>query len=233
MTLGIDFLNTLIRKRSIQAMEYTGRQDRPIGYGTEPAPVVVADYHDRVRWGPIFAGLAVTLSTQLVLSALSAGIGATNIAGSGAPRSSADEVGLAVGVSSVVSLLISLLVGGWVTARTCGPIKKRTGLLNGAILWATTLVISAWLLSSGVSGAFGIAASNAGTVLNQAQQSGVNVPNNVPGPTTEQARAIARNLSKASLAFAIGSLLGLGATLTGASIGTREPDDVTPMQTVQ
>jgi hypothetical protein len=214
-------------------MEYADRTDRPIGYGSErSAPVAVADYHDRVRWGPIFAGLVVTLSTELVLSALSTAIGSTNIAGSEAPRSYADDVGIAVGLSSIVSLLISLLVGGWITARTCGPMKKRTGLLNGAILWATTLVISAWLLSSGVSGAFGVAASNAGTILNQAEQNGVNVPSNVPRPTAQQTRDIAGNLSKASWAFAVGSLLGLGATLVGVSIGTREPD-VEPIQTVQ
>jgi hypothetical protein len=211
-------------------MEYT---DRPSEYRTErSAPVVAAEYHDRVRWGPIFAGLVVALSTQLILSALSTAIGATNIAGSEAPRSSADNVGLAVGISAVVGLIVSLLVGGWTMARTCGPMKKRTGLLNGAVLWATTLIISAWLLSSGVSGAFGIAASNAGPILNQAQQSGVNVPSNVPSPTAQQTRDIASNLSKASWGFAIGSLLGLGATLVGASIGTREPD-VIPMQSVQ
>lgn len=214
-------------------MEYTDRPDRPMEYDAERSTTIaVADYHDRVRWGPIFAGLVVTLSAELILSALSTAIGSTNIAGSGAPRSYADDVGVAVGIASIVSLLISLLVGGWITARTCGPMKKRTGLLNGAILWATTLVISAWLLSSGVSGAFGVAASNAGTILNQAEQNGVNVPSNVPRPTAQQTRDIAGNLSKASWAFAVGSLLGLGATLVGVSIGTREPD-VIPIQPVQ
>jgi hypothetical protein len=213
-------------------MEYTDRPDRPIEYDAERSTVAVADYHDRVRWGPIFAGLAITLSTQLVLSALSTAIGSTNIAGSDAPRSYADDVSIAVGISAIVGLLVSLLVGGWMTARTCGPMKKSTGLLNGAILWATTLVISAWLLSSGVSGAFGVAASNAAPIVNQAQQNGVNIPAKVPTPTAQQTRDIAGNLSKASWSFAIGSLLGLGATLVGVSIGTREYRP-TPVQTVR
>jgi hypothetical protein len=213
-------------------MEYTDRPDRPIEYDAERSTVAVADYHDRVRWGPIFAGLAITLSTQLVLSSLSTAIGSTNIAGSDAPRSYADDVSIAVGISAIVGLLVSLLVGGWMTARTCGPMKKSTGLLNGAILWATTLVISAWLLSSGVSGAFGVAASNAAPIVNQAQQNGVNIPAKVPTPTAQQTRDIAGNLSKASWSFAIGSLLGLGATLVGVSIGTREYRP-TPVQTVR
>jgi hypothetical protein len=47
--------------------------------------------------------------------------------------------------------------------------SRNTALLNGAILWASMLALSAWLLSSGVSGAFGVAASNAGSVMLQAQ----------------------------------------------------------------
>ncbi|NJQ98261.1 MAG: hypothetical protein HC784_12975, partial [Hydrococcus sp. CSU_1_8] len=148
-------------------MAYT---DRP-GNRVEVPPVVeVAEYHDRVRWGPILAGLVVALSSQLILSSLGAAIGLSGLAGSGAPRSNAEDVGLGIGIWSIISLLISLFIGGWVTARACGPMNRSTGLLNGAILWATTLAISAWLLASGVTGAFGILASNAGEIVNQAQQ---------------------------------------------------------------
>ena len=41
--------------------------------------VDVVTYHDRVRWGPIFAGLVVALSVQLVLSSLGAAIGLTSL----------------------------------------------------------------------------------------------------------------------------------------------------------
>ena len=112
-------------------------------------PVVVnsvMEYHDRVRWGPIFSGLVIAIATQLVLSALGAAIGLSNIANSGAPRSIAGDVGTGVGIWSIISLLISLGLGGWVTARACGPMNRNTALLNGAILWATTLTIGSWLL---------------------------------------------------------------------------------------
>jgi hypothetical protein len=138
---------------------------------TEP-PVVnsVVEYHDRVRWGPILSGLVVALATQLVLSALGAAIGASFLAGSGAPRSNAPGVGTSVGIWSIISLLIALFIGSWVTARASGPMNRNTALLNGAILWATTLALGSWLLASGVAGAFGIAASNAGEVINQVRQ---------------------------------------------------------------
>ncbi len=146
-------------------MAYT---DEPRGRVVERGAVVPAvDYHDRVRWGPIIAGLVLAISSQLVLSALGAAIGLTSLSGSNAPRSDAGDVGSAVGIWSAISLLISLFLGGWLMARACGPMKRSTALLNGAILWATTLAISAWLLSTGVSGAFGIVASNAGEIIRQ------------------------------------------------------------------
>ena len=209
--------------------------DRPISSVSDrPASTLVAsEYHDRVRWGPIFAGLAIALSTQLVLSAIGAAIASNNIAGSGSPRSDVGGAGTAVGVWSIISLLISLFIGGWMTTRTCGPMNRSTALLNGAILWATTLAVSAWLLSSGVSGAFGVVGANAGEIINQAQQNGANVPaitqqNGVnvpatPNVTAQQTRDIASNVSKAGWSFSLGSLLGLAAALAGSASGARTP----------
>lgn len=192
---------------------------------TDPPTInQLVEYHDRVRWGPIISGIVVALATQLILSALGAAIGATFLAGSGAPRSNAPGVGTGVGIWSIISLLISLFLGSWVAARACGPMNRNTALLNGAILWATTLALSSWLVASGVTGAFGIAASNAGEVLNQAQQQGgINIPDNQPNVTASQTRAIADNAAKGLWSFVIGSLLGLAASLAGASAGVRKP----------
>lgn len=175
---------------------------------------------DRIRWGPIIAGIFVAIATQLILSALGAAIGLTR----GASGTNADAVGLGVGIWTVISLLISLFIGSWVTASGCGPMNKKTAMLHGLILWATTLALSAWLLASGVSGAFGLAASNAGEILNQAKQpGGVNVPNQVPNVPTEQLQQIAANSAKAAWSFIVGSLLGLAASLIGASVGAKNP----------
>ena len=87
-----------------------------------------------MRWGPIIAGLVVALSTQLVLSALGLAIGASNVGGSGAPRTIAGDVGVGVGIWSIISLLISLFAGGWTAARTAGRMNRNTALLNGAVL---------------------------------------------------------------------------------------------------
>ena len=192
-----------------------------------PDPVVVAkstEYHDRVRWGPIISGLVVALAAQLLLSALGAAIGSSFISDSGAPRSNAGGVGTGVGIWSIVSLFISLFIAGWITTNACGPMNRSTALLNGTVLWATTLALSSWLLANGVSGAFGVAASNAGEVFNQVQQQGgVNVPNNAPNVSADQARAIAEGAAKGLWWFFFGSLLGLIASMVGAAAGARNP----------
>ncbi len=183
----------------------------------------VIDYHDRVRWGSIISGLVIALATQLVLSALGTANGSSLIAGTGAPRSIAGGVATGVGIWVIISVFISLFVGGWVTARACGPMKRATAILNGAILWAMTLVIGSWLLASGVTGAFGVAASNAGAIINQAQPLGVNLPNNAQNLTAQQTREIARSVANVGWSFVFGSLLGLVASVIGASLGARSP----------
>ncbi|BDA69944.1 hypothetical protein RIVM261_068200 [Rivularia sp. IAM M-261] len=189
-------------------------------------PVVadrVGDYHDRVRWGPIISGLVVALATQLVLSALFAAIGAGSVENSGAPRTISPGVASNVGIGSIIGLLISLFTGGWVTARACGPMSRSTAILNGAILWATTLALSSWLIASGVSGAFGVAASNAGEVINQVQQQGnLNLPANTPNVSAQQTREAAANVRSGLWWFVLGSLLGLLASIMGAVTGTRK-----------
>ncbi|MEM1251909.1 MAG: hypothetical protein AAGI69_05710 [Cyanobacteria bacterium P01_H01_bin.21] len=190
-----------------------------------PAPVVnpVVEYHDRVRWGPIFAGIVVSIAAQLVLSALGASIGLT----AGATGASAGAVGASVGIWSIISLLVSLFLGSWIMASTCGPMNKKTAMLNGTILWATTLAVSAWLLASGVSGTFGVVAANAGSVIDQLQEpGGISLPNPdvvVPDTTAQEAQQYAANAAKAGWSFLFGALLGLVASLIGATVGARKP----------
>jgi hypothetical protein len=183
-------------------------------------PVAATTYHDQVRWGPIIAGLVTALSTQLVLSALGVAVGMGSIGGSGAPRTEAGGVGATIGIWSIISLLISLFVGGWVAARASGRMSRNAALLNGAILWASTLALSAWLLSSGVTGAFGLVAANAGSIINQVPSTAA-----VPSPeiTAQQARDLAGNAAKVSWSFVLGSLLGLAAALVGSAAGCRMP----------
>ncbi|KPQ32706.1 MAG: hypothetical protein HLUCCA11_20755 [Phormidesmis priestleyi Ana] len=196
----------------------------------------VAEYHDTVRWGPIFAGIVVSIVSQLLLSALGAVVG-----GFAAGEASARTIGTSLGIWAVISLLISLFLGGLTMASSCGPMNSKTSMLNGTIMWATTLVISGWLLATGVSGTFGIAASAAGNALagapgavEQVQEpGGATLPSQeqvaeaIPNVTGEQADLYAANASKAGLSFLVGTLLGLVAALVGSATGAKKPRAVT------
>lgn len=204
----------------------------------------VVEFGDRIHWGAIAAGLVIAISTQLLLSAVGAALGFTTVANSGAPRTDAPDVGAAVGVWSIISLFISLFVGGWITARASGSINRGTAAFNGAILWATTMTISAVLLASGVTGMFGLALANAGNISNQIQQSGISIPNGnsvnpaipngnsgnpqsgipnpIPNLSAEQTREASANAAKAGWSFTFGALLGLSAAMIGGSLGARK-----------
>ena len=195
--------------------------DRSRSQLTEPTIVnPLVDYHDQVRWGPILAGIAIALGTQLILSALAMAIGLT----AGATGANADSVSLGVVIWSIISLLISLFLGGWVMAQSRGPMTKKTAILNAAILWGTTLALSSWLLASGISGAAGAAAANAGEIANQVQQQGgVNIPNQAPNIDPNQVRDLAGNTAKAAWSFLLGSLLSLAGAMIGDALGARKP----------
>lgn len=203
-------------------MAYSNRPGETVPNPVAVTPPVV-EYHDRVRWGPIFAGIMVSISTQLLFSALGTAVGTTLGATAGAAPG---PVSVGIGIWAIVSLLLSLLIGGWIMASTCGPMNKKTALLNGAILWATTLAVSAWLLASGVSGTFGVVAANAGEALNQVQESaGLSVPDPSAAPevTASQAKDAAAAAAATGWSFLVGSLLGLVAAMIGASVGARKP----------
>ncbi|MFE4105797.1 hypothetical protein [Almyronema epifaneia] len=204
-------------------MAYAEGPDSP--YYKNPAPPIVnpvVEYHDRVRWGPIFAGIVVSIAAQLVLSALGTSIGLS----AGAGGTSARSVGIGVGIWAIISLLIALFLGSWMMASTCGPMNKKTAMLNGTILWATTLAVSAWLLASGVSGTFGVVASNAGAIVDQLQEpGGVSIPDPsaAPNVNAQEAQQYAANAAKAGWSFLFGALLGWVAALIGATVGARKP----------
>jgi len=197
--------------------------DQP-GYGGAPTAVSqVVEYHDRVRWGPILGGLVTALSLQLVLSALGAAVGLSTLSAG----AQAGDVGIGVGIWTVLSILIALFLGGYATARASGPMSRTSSLINGAILWSTVLVASAWLLASGVSGAFGVLASAAGDAagaLGQGTNLPSGVPTAIPSPNISpgQVDQAAGNVARGNWWFALGSLLSLLAAIAGATAGTRK-----------
>lgn len=115
-----------------------------------------------VSWASVFAGVAVALGVQVLLSMLGTGIGMSTIDPlrvGGTPSASAFSIG--AGLWWVVSSFISLVVGGWVAAQFSGYLRHLDGLLHGLLVWALTTLITIYLLGSAISSVV----SGAGTVL--------------------------------------------------------------------
>jgi hypothetical protein len=204
-------------------MSYVNRVGDEILPSESAVATRVIEYRDRVHWGPIISGVLVALATQLILSSFFGALGAGRIADSLAPTRIAAVIISNVGIWSTLALLLSLFLGSWVATRGCGPMHRDTALLNGAILWATTLAISSFLLANGVWGAFGVAAYNAAEILNQIGEQTTTIPPNLSPFTPEQTREIAAATSRTLWWFVLGSLLGLAAALMGAVAGARSP----------
>jgi len=189
---------------------------------------------DRVRWGPIFAGLFAALSTLAVLSLLGLAIGASAFD----PGDRASGFGIGAGIWGGLSMLLAFLVGGWTAARTAAVRGERNGLINGAMVWAVAIPLLLYFLGSGISSLIGTAATTgaqaAGSAAGQAAnnpalqataQAGISgLQDRAQALATPQNVASAVDAARRAALGALGSvLLGLGAASMGGFLGAGTP----------
>ncbi len=124
------------------------------------------DQKDRVRWGPILAGIFSALTTLLLLAVLGVAIGLASYQ-VGEPLGS---FGIGAGVWGAISTLIAFLVGGWVAARSSGVFGRGNGILNGAMVWVVAIPLLLYFLSTGVGSLVGTLVGAAGNVAGTAAQ---------------------------------------------------------------
>lgn len=117
---------------------------------------------DRVRWGPILAGLFAALSTLAGLSILGLAIGASAFT----PGDSGSTFGLGAGIWGGISTLLAFLVGGWLAARAAAVQGRASGVLNGAMVWFVAIPLLIYALGSGI----GAIANTLGNVAGTAAQ---------------------------------------------------------------
>jgi hypothetical protein len=125
-----------------------------------PAQAQVGSWVDkafRVSWAGIWAGVLATLGTLLLLSALGLAIGvsATDFQD---PDRRALEAGAAIWGG--LALLVSLFVGGMLSTRLAMITDRSTGMYEGALVWALSMILIMSLATSGIgmlsSGAFSL-----------------------------------------------------------------------------
>lgn len=98
--------------------------------------ISIRDMKDRISWGSIIAGVLTVLSISVLLSVLSSSIGLFMFNPTDAHPTSG--IGTTVGIWTVISLIISLIAGGFVAGKLAGA----DGLIHGFMVWATTLIVT-------------------------------------------------------------------------------------------
>ena len=162
-----------------------------------PTEVSVAPTRrDRVRWGPVWAGLVVAMPTFLLLQLATLALGWWDVGSGGG--NSAD-------LWSSINGLIALFLGGLTAAATAVWRGISDGLLHGILVWALTLVS---LLILTLFGGGALLGSLAGVVTDVAGIQQANLPEVAAG----EAAGVARDAA----AWAV---LGLGLSITAAALG--------------
>jgi cation transport ATPase len=185
-------------------------RQHPVDVPERPVNVSVpAERRDQVRWGPVWAGLVVALSTFLLLELLSFGLRWLTVG--------ADNGNTRGWVSGLLGL-IAFFLGGLVAGATAMWKHPGTGLLHGIMVWALGVVSIVLIATLGGGALFGSVADTLGQVsnLNRPDLSNVDA-----GRALDTARSAARWGT-------LGLLLSLAAAalggLTGAKMWPRNKD---------
>ncbi|MDP8925273.1 MAG: hypothetical protein M3O34_20705 [Chloroflexota bacterium] len=183
--------------------------------GTVDIPEAFNLPHDRVRWGPILAGVAIAITAIFLLAVLGAALGLAPL-GRGAPvdpgPAGADaRTGLLWAGGSVV---VAFLIGGMVAGATAAVFDRGWGALNGALVFLTALPLLLSLAAAGIGGLLGLVGQYAAAVGLDPNQLALDA--GVTG-------AVQPGLSPDRTAWSIlaGLLFALGASTLGGAIATR------------
>lgn len=109
----------------------------------------VVPVRSRVSWGAIFAGGGIALATYFVLTLLGVAVG-LSVAG----NVQEENLGMGAGIWAVLSTLIALFVGGFVTSQCTVGENRMESLVHGTIMWGVFFVMILWLMASGVRSGF-------------------------------------------------------------------------------
>ncbi len=142
----------------------------------------------RIAWGAVFAGVALALVVQVVLAMLGAGIGLSTVDPMQGGSPDAQTFGMAAGAWWAVSMLIALYIGGWVAGHMAGLPLKSDGTLHGLVVWAFTVLLMLYLLSSALGGVIGGAFNVMGKAAGQTAQVAANAPPGAVDAVIERAR---------------------------------------------
>jgi hypothetical protein len=187
--------------------------ERP-AVATEPLGPMEADVvqrTDRVRWGPILAGLLTTITTLVVLTVLGLAIGLSAFEPG---ETAGDTIGRAAAFWGALSALIAFLLGGWVAARTSSVGDAMSGAMNGALVGAAAIALVIWMIGAGLGNLLGVVGTNMAEIIAIGQEATVSPEDALA--TAEAGYGAARDSAWGTF---LGLILALGAATLGGYLG--------------
>lgn len=199
-------------------------REREVPDGFDPA-------RDRVRWGPILAGLLIAITALLLLSLLGLAIGLTTVnAGTAATQGGPPpDAGRNSAIWAAISGIVAFVLGGYVASRTAAVFNRGWGALNGALVFMLAVPLMLWLAGQGLGTVLGSLGNlsgalatnpNAAQAAQGAASQAQSAAQNVQASDIARAAEAVRNTAWGTLA---GLLVALAASTLGGWLGTRHP----------
>lgn len=105
----------------------------------------VAGVRSRLSWPAILAGAVFAIAINLVLTLFFGAVGLT-VAEAGVR---ANAIGTGALIAAIVSVIVALFVGGWVSTQLTAGENEREAVLYGILTWAVVVGFSLALVGMG------------------------------------------------------------------------------------
>src|SRR5215212_5371592 len=163
--------NRAVESSAAGRIDSTGLPPSTVATGVMGVPAVEVDVadipmRDRIRWGPIVAGVVTAFAVLLFLTVLGIALGISALGGG--DDNDPQTWGTAAGIWGGLSLLVAFFFGGWMAARAAATLSESDGPLNGFITGAATLLLLLWLATTALTGALGFFASTVSNIAGAA-----------------------------------------------------------------
>lgn len=182
------------------------------------SPVKIEDItgvQSRVSWAAILGGSVIAIAAYLVLTFFFAALG-MSLTDAGVR---ANAVGIGAIVAAVLSIVVALFLGGWVTTQLSVGENKREAMIYGVLTWAVVTAFSLGMVSMGIRA--GYFALVSGTVVAQqsptAQQNWDDVARQA-GVTEAQIASAKTSIDPAKVRATVNDPANREAALEGAAI---------------
>ena len=199
---------------------------------TEPVKMEdVAGVRSRISWPAIVAGAVVAVAVNLVLTLFFAALGLT-VAEAGVR---ANTVGTAALIAALVSIILSLFAGGWVSTQLTAGESERESVLYGILTWALVVGFSLAIVGMGArAGSFAIVGGSMIGQQNPAIQQRIDAGmataeqkaaqtqeelKNDPAAAQQRIDQAQKAAVGASWAALVGIMLSMAASIIGAMVG--------------